>query len=417
MNRPKYTIILSIDSLSSADLELISLLPNFNEFIENAAICDNVTSVYPSLTYPAHTSIVTGKYPVHHGIVNNTLIQPHRDNPDWYWESSYIKGKTLYGEAIAKGMKVTSLLWPVTAKSKIQYNLPEIFPTRKCQKQILLSLESGSPYFQIQLERKFGKLRNGINQPELDNFVQASLLYTLQKYKPDLSLVHLTSLDKSRHVYGYSAPEVFRAMENIDQYLGDIISLLKEEGMYQDTALILLGDHSQIDVHTAINLNNRFEKDGYIKSVNHVIKDWKIYAQPCDGSCYIYLSNPENTNFYEEVFEYLHVLHGEKRSGIGKVYTGEEAKQFGADKDCSFMLEAKIGYYFTNKENDLKATHGYLPTIPGYQTLFMASGKGIKKNARVSNISIVDEGPTIAKLLGIELGDVDGNVIEGLLDL
>ncbi len=90
MNRPKYTIILSIGSLSSADMELISLLPNFKEYLKCAAICDNVTSVYPSLTYPAHVSIVTGKYPVHHRIINNTIFQPHRNNPDWYWKNDYI---------------------------------------------------------------------------------------------------------------------------------------------------------------------------------------------------------------------------------------------------------------------------------------------------------------------------------------
>lgn len=416
MNRPDYTIILSVDSLSASDLELISLLPNFKQYLKTASVCGNVTSVYPSLTYPAHTSIVTGRYPVHHGVINNTLLQPHRNTPDWYWNSSYIEGKTLYDEAMKQGMKVASLLWPVTAGSKIQYNLPEIFPAGKHQSQILLSLKNGSPLYQLKLEMLFGKYRNGISQPQLDKFVQMSLLYTLKKYKPGLTLVHYTDLDKSRHVYGYSAPDVFRSMERMDSYLGEIIFLLKKERMYENTALIILGDHSQIDVHTPVCLNDRFEKDGYLTKSEAGVKDWKIFASPCDGSCYIYL-NQWNPALYDEVFEYLHTLQGERKSGIGRIYSGEEARLFGADKNCTFMLEAKIGYYFTNNQFNLKAAHGYLPTIQGYETVFIGAGKGIRKNAEISNVSIVDEAPTIAELLGADLGIVDGRVIQEFLDL
>lgn len=86
-----------------------------------------VDSVYPSITYPAHTTIVTGRYPCHHGVVNNTKIQPGRKSPDWYWQRKYIRGTTLYDEARSAGMTTAALLWPVTAKAKIHYNVPEIF--------------------------------------------------------------------------------------------------------------------------------------------------------------------------------------------------------------------------------------------------------------------------------------------------
>ena len=56
-------------------------LPNFCAFFERAALCSRVESVYPSLTYPAHTSILTGRKPIHHGIVNNTKLQPGRERP------------------------------------------------------------------------------------------------------------------------------------------------------------------------------------------------------------------------------------------------------------------------------------------------------------------------------------------------
>ena len=35
-----------------------------------------IVEVFPSLTYPNHYTLVTGVYPDHHGIVNNTMRDP-----------------------------------------------------------------------------------------------------------------------------------------------------------------------------------------------------------------------------------------------------------------------------------------------------------------------------------------------------
>lgn len=419
MGSPKYTIIISVDSLSSPDMELISLLPNFREFISHASMCDNVTSVYPSLTYPAHGTIVTGNYPVNHGIVNNTFFAPGSKVKKWYCKEEYINGNTIIKEYLKKGKKIASLLWPITGKSGIQYNLPEAFKISRFEPQFFEILRNGTASYCLELLIKFGKIVKKIKQPELDDFIQASLLHTIKKYRPDLTLVHFLDIDMSRHKYGYAAPEAFRAMERVDQRIGELITTLKSQGIYDETAIIILGDHSQIDVHTPIYLNERFMDDGYIKIKHGKITDWKLYAKPCDGSCYIFISDDMSEEFKDEIYEYLYRIQGEKKSGISKIYTGEEAGKFGATDKCSFMLEARIGYYFAENREDrvFKAAHGYLPTIPSYQTVFMASGCGIKKNVQVSNISLVDEAPTIAKLLGIELGNTNGRCIEEILDI
>lgn len=180
--KTKHLIVISFDGLSTLDFEYIKSLSNFKNFINESSYCKQVYSVYPTLTYPAHATIVTVKYPKNHGIINNTLLQPNRNSPDWFWQRKYIKGETLYDIAIERGMKVAALLWPVTAKSNIQYNMPEIFANRPWQNQIIVSLLNGSPLFQAMLNNKFGALRDGINQPNLDNFTHQSLL---------LSLIHI----------------------------------------------------------------------------------------------------------------------------------------------------------------------------------------------------------------------------------
>nr|MBR9646502.1 alkaline phosphatase family protein [Streptococcus sp. 11-4097] len=88
-----------------------------------------------------------------------------------------------------------ALLWPVTGRANIDYNLPEIFPNRPWQNQILVSLFSGSPLYQLDLNQRFGHIRNGLSQPELDDFVLASAVHTIQTKKPNVMFIHFTDLD------------------------------------------------------------------------------------------------------------------------------------------------------------------------------------------------------------------------------
>lgn len=114
-----HLIVISFDCLSALDFPILQELPHFQELLAHGSYCKNVESIYPSVTYPCHATIVTGKYPNRHGIINNTFLQPGRLSPDWFWQRTYIKGTTLYDAAKKAGLSTAALLWPVTAKAKL----------------------------------------------------------------------------------------------------------------------------------------------------------------------------------------------------------------------------------------------------------------------------------------------------------
>ncbi|MEW8987489.1 MAG: alkaline phosphatase family protein, partial [Bacillus sp. (in: firmicutes)] len=62
-----------------------------------------------------------------------------------------------------------------------------------------------------------------------------------------------------------------------------------------------------------------------------------------------------------------------------------------------------------------KACHGYSPEKSDYNTLFIASGNGIRTGQVLTSMRLIDEGPTLARLIGLNLGAVDGKVLEELL--
>lgn len=429
----KHLIVISFDGLSTLDFEYINSLPNFKNFINESSYCKKVYSVYPTLTYPAHATIVTGKYPKNHGIINNTLLQPGRKSPDWYWQRKYIKGETLYDIAIKNGMKVAALLWPVTAKSSIQYNMPEIFANRPWQNQIMVSLFNGSPLFQITLNNKFGALRNGLSQPNLDNFTHESILYTIKEKKPDITFVHYTDLDTMRHHYGFDSKEAKEALKRHDSRLGDIIKTLKANNIYEDSTVIALGDHSSLDEDKIINLNILLKENGYIKvDDSGNIIDYSAIIKNCDGSAYVYVKDTLNKKLICEIRDLIDKFNNEYKC-IESIFTSDEAKDLGADPKCALMLEANKGYYFLdNVEGDIikkiqpneagrvhdvtSSTHGYSPFKEDYTTVFMAAGCGIKKGAIIEKMNLIDEAPTMAKLLGIELENVDGRAVEEIFE-
>ncbi|MBO1913014.1 alkaline phosphatase family protein, partial [Microvirga sp. 3-52] len=139
----------------------------------------------------------------------------------------------LYDEAKRAGMSTAALLWPVTAKAKIDYHMPEIFANRPWHHQIVTSLWNGSKRYQFDMNKRFGHLRKGTEQPELDDFVTASAVHTIKTKKPNLMLIHLVDLDSQRHRHGFSSAEADAAILRHDARLGQILTALKDSGLYE----------------------------------------------------------------------------------------------------------------------------------------------------------------------------------------
>lgn len=428
----KYVIVISFDAVSEEDLEFLSKQPNFSKLIKNGALIKNVESVYPSLTYPAHATIVTGKYPKNHGVINNTVLDFKNDNPDWYWYRKYIKGDTIFDLAEKSGMKTCSILWPVTARSKITYNMPEIFCTKRYDNQILKSALAGSKIYQVNMNKRFGYLRQGMDEPYLDNFATEVAKKTIRELKPNLILLHLIDSDSQKHKYGIENKEVIESLKRHDERLGEIIESLKLAGIYEDSTIIALGDHSQINVNNVIKLNSILMKNDLINVNGNKIKSYKAIAKSCDGSSYIYLKNKNDVETRKKVRDILNELKNKYSNVIEEVYNNEEIKNLGADINASFIIEAKRGYYFIDDflgeaievidesskiKHKLRASHGYLPSRDNYKTFFIAYGKTIKKGVVLEKGKLINHGPTIAKILDIDLRDCDGIVEERILNL
>ncbi|EKN65681.1 type i phosphodiesterase/nucleotide pyrophosphatase family protein [Neobacillus bataviensis LMG 21833] len=429
-----HLIIISFDCLSALDYPILKDLPHFQTILKNGTYVEKVETIYPSVTYPCHATIVTGNYPNRHGVINNTLLQPGNPSPDWNWYRDCIHGTTLYDEAKLANLTTAALLWPVTGKANIDYNMPEIFANRPWQNQILVSLMNGTPSFQLELNKCFGHIRKGLKQPELDDFVLESTVHTIKTKKPNLVMVHFTDLDTQRHEHGFSSTEAIAAIHRHNLRLGRILEAIYEAGIYENSTVVALGDHSALDENKAVNLNVLLHKKNFITTnAKGKVINWLAYCKSCDGSAYIYINDKQDSATIKEVKQLVDSLLDDPDSGIEQVLTGDQAAAKGADGSCAFMLEASHGYYFLediegeyiktiSREDaaaDKKYTlacHGYSPEKEDYGTILMAVGKGINQTT-LPSIRLIDEGPTFARLLGVSLGNTDGRVVEEMLTI
>ncbi len=430
MNKEQqYYWIISMDSLAASDWDTITRLPHFQAYLEEAAWCRHVYSVYPSVTYPAHTSIVTGRWPVHHGVTNNTLFQPERlGREDWNWHSRRIHGKTLFDVAYENNLSTATYLWPVTAGNRrITYNMPEIFANRKWQKQAFVSLMNGSKWMQVEALMKFGDLMDGIRQPALDQFLHQVVLHMARTRRPNVQFIHYVDLDSTRHLYGHDSEEAGQALARLDVKLGDLMDFVREEGLEDRTTFVVLGDHSSIDEHTAVCTNVIFRDLGLLTVHDSGrVTDWQAISHTCDGSAYIHVKDPARVSEIAGILAEFSRAHD---NCIEKIYTGAQAKGFGACADCDLMIEARRGYFFLDEADGAEelhavqpgeelqnshitwSTHGYSPYKRNYQTFFSMRGPRITTGEVEGPMRLIDEGPTLAYLLGGSLPEADGRLM------
>ena len=288
-----------------------------------------------------------------------------------------------------------------------------MFPNRKWDFQLFTALRNGSPALLLRLFLRHRHLLKGISQPGLDDFVTQGVLDTIREKRPDLLLVHLTDLDTTRHDYGVHSPEAYAAIDRLAVRFENIVQQLKAQQLYEDTTVVILGDHGQLDFHTKVPINEKLAEGGWLDYVKEKPRHWKAFAKSNGGSAYIYSQNKD----IQGLGQYLHALQKDPANGIAGILTAKEAAAEGADPQCAFMLEAKVGYTFIDflgaVDKAYKADHGYHPTDKaGFETFYVMAGPEIKKGFVIEEMSLLDIAPTWAKLLGLPMKDVEGRALD-----
>src|SRR5215468_7901842 len=158
-------VMLSIDGLrpdyvTAADAHALKI-PNLRRFLKDGAFADGVTGVIPTVTYPSHTTLITGVWPARHGILANLTFDPMQKNyQGWYWYAEDIRVPTLWDAAAAAGWTTASIQWPVSVGARVTWNIPEYWRANTSEDAKLLRALA-TPGLLAELEAELGPYPRG----------------------------------------------------------------------------------------------------------------------------------------------------------------------------------------------------------------------------------------------------------------
>lgn len=426
----KKLLLISLDALCESDFETVRNLPNFSKIITEGAYCPHVNAVYPSLTFPCHTSIATGCTPDTHRIVNNYVFDPYAEKPSWNFYASNIKCKAIWDYARESGKRVLSMSWPVSSGAKMTYSIPEMSPAKpriwnaqNFMRQVNIVRRYGTPGFAVRtmLETKgltkawfFGA------QPDLDNLMMRSFEHNIVRRDFDIALLHIYGLDDAKHGNGIHGEKIDGYLRRYDAFLGRLMHYCDTRSD-ENITLIATGDHGQKNATWAIYGNMLLADMGLVTYENEHLSSYRVYLDSCDGMAYLYLADGADSELAEQA-----IMRFTSLPGVKKVMRPEEFAPLGCDHKAYAVIEAEDGYQF---ESGYKAAalssdtrtvrshyhgiHGYYPDTDGYRTMTWFYGQDVAPQ-QIPKMCITDILPSVLEWMQIPFGNMDGKAVPGL---
>ncbi len=419
----KHVILISIDGFRpDFYLDKAWPAPNLQAMIKEGAHAKGIRCIFPSVTYPSHTTLITGAFPARHGITYNTM--PNEEHVyEWTTDSRKIKSETLWQAVRKAGMKSASISWPISVGAEIDYNLPEIWSKTNMSDRRSAIREFATPkgFFSEIEEYAIGKAEiNDLNLQYLtmDENNSRAAAYIIRKYKPEFLSIHIAGVDGAEHKEGRSGEGVSKAVASADHAVANIIDALIKAGIKDSTTVIVTGDHGFVDINKVLSPNVWLKELGIDSKVG--TEEPVAKFQAAGGAAFFHLKDQKNTKLLAQVRKKLADLP-EMYKSLFRIVERAELDKIGADPHASFALAPIKGVYIQDKDSGplLAPTkggaHGYFPDIPEIQTGFIAIGPGIEKGQVVDGIGLEDVAPTAAAFLGIKFNAPDGKVIKALV--
>ncbi|MHB2026013.1 MAG: alkaline phosphatase family protein [Elusimicrobiota bacterium] len=429
---PKQNVILiSVDGMkpgtylnaSAHDLKIPFLLRMMRE----GAYSEGLSPVMPTVTYPSHTSMVTGDEPAIHGITTNGAWDPRGlTGGDWRWFSEDIKVPTIWGLAYQKGLKTALISWPVTVGAQADDLFPEFWraggPPQVLPDDLKILRALSSPGFMAATAAEFpsfyAKLTSEGGQDGRDEAFTDMAVHALETIHPKLLLLHLVEVDHAQHEYGLWTPQAAAAIENADSQIGRLIAATQKFGLADRTIFVIVSDHGFASVSKAVRPGIILRQNGLVSlDKNGRVSDWKAAIIASGGSAYIYLKDPNDAALKQKLLQLFGPLAGEPGSGIHRVVGQDVIKDLGGDPKAFLALEAADGYCLLGGyDGNFAATspvlgaHGYFPDRPAMRPSLIIWGPDIH-HGRIKGGRLVDIGPTIADWLNLPLKNTQGRVL------
>jgi predicted AlkP superfamily pyrophosphatase or phosphodiesterase len=415
--RAASVLMISVDGLKpeyvlEADAHGLKI-PFLRSLLRDGVHARGVTGVWPTVTYPSHTTLLTGLSPAEHGIYNNLEFDPkHKFAESWFWYAQQIRATTLWQAAHEAGLSTASVGWPVSVgATQVDYLIPEYWrifhppaDLNPTDADLMAALSRPEGLLQNMQQRLGPYMLGNDPSPPGDEIKTRFALDILRAHRPKFMTIHLSSLDEEQHVHGPFSPEANQDLEVIDGWLAQLFAASRAND--PEAVALVVSDHGFTQITHRVNLMQPFLHADLIESNG----SWKAQPWGAGGMAAIMLQQPADEATLSKVREMLQALKADSRNGIAEILERDAIKQRGAFPDASFLVVMKLGYLvisdatspLVSEVQGTYGSHGFSPEMPEMRASFFMAGAGIAQR----DLGVIDMrqiAPTVAQLLNVRL--------------
>lgn len=413
-------VLISIDGLKpdyvlEADKHGLKI-PNLRRLVAEGAHASGVTGVLPTITYPSHTTMVTGVAPARHGIIANSPFDPFSKNLNgWYWYAEDIRVPTLWDVCAKAGLTTGSVDWPVTVGANITFNIAQYWRADNAEDRKVIRALS-TPGLLGEAEGTLGPYTDGNDYSLSGDARRAAFnVYVLERKKPRFHLSYFGSLDDEEHRSGPYSAQTFAVLEQLDSVIGQLRRAAEKIGGGR-AIICIVSDHGFKLTDKEVNLNSALREAGLIElNEQGKVKTWRAFAWYGGGSAGIMLRDEADNEARKMAGDVLNRLASDPSSGVAKVVDRAAARPMGGFPDAAFVVALLPGFRLGSKlQGPLTTavrpggTHGYAPDVAEMNSSFFIAGPGIGAGRKLGQIDMRDIAPTLAALLGVPLTSSEG---------
>ncbi|MBN8921817.1 MAG: alkaline phosphatase family protein [Rhodanobacter sp. 68-29] len=382
--RPAPLLLISIDGYRPDYLDR-GLSPTLAMLAKDGVQAESMQPAFPSLTFPNHYTLVTGLYPDHHGIVNNTMADPQLGKfslgnreavADGRW---WAEGTPIWETADAHGQRTATMFWP-GSEADIRGRHPD-----------------------------YWKLYDGKVTPDQRVDQVLAWLDLPADQRPTFLTLYFDAVDHAGHEHGPDSAEVNQALRETDAAMARLVQGLRQRGLFDRINLIVLSDHGMASV----------------PKENSVLIDQLI---PLDEVQTVSLGilagfNPKAGHDFAAIERKLerpqqHMRCWDKTRVPARFHYGSNPRvpQLVCLADTGWRI-ASTELLARRKGHISIGDHGYDNADPVMQALFVAHGPAFRAGLRTPAFPNVDVYPLMTHLLGLPAAANDGDydAVKGML--
>lgn len=422
-------VLISVDGLAGFYLDdPLAEMPTLRRLAGEGARAQGLVCSFPTVTWPNHTTLVTGTSPARHGVIGNNYLDRTSGEkialiPDPLFDKDEIvRAPTVYDVAHNAGLMTAGIIWPATRNARtLDWTVPDMAGDAWSQ--------YGTPFWMEELrEAGIPVDRQGPWVRESGGGVQRDWLYTrlaahlFKNHPPNLLLIHLVEVDHVQHRYGPRTPEAYWSVSFADDRIRDVVESARQSPLADKTTFVIASDHGFFPIETDIRPNVKLRQLGLVTADGSTVTSKRAWCVAQGGGCMVYVLDEADR---ETISAKLAAELG-NLEGVQAVVTAEQFDGLGLShpendrRAPDLWLAAESGYSFTETHtgDDLVAprsspggTHGYLPDQPDMLATLVISGYGVEPGQDLGKVKSVDVAPTIARLLGLAIPDAEGSAL------